>query len=42
VWGVLFLPNMLVIEERLSRHAGWPDYKARTGFLFPRLRPARP
>lgn len=41
VWGGLFLPNMLVMEERLSRHPGWRDYKARTGFLFPRLRPPR-
>ena len=41
VWGGLFLPNMLVMEERLSRHPGWRDYKARTGFLFPRLRSPR-
>lgn len=41
IWGFLFLPNMLVMEERLSRHSGWPDYKARTGFLFPRLRSPR-
>ena len=41
VWGGLFLPNMLVMEARLSRHPGWREYKARTGFLFPRLRVAR-
>lgn len=42
VWGGLFLPNMLVMEASLSRHPGWSEYKARTGFLLPRLRGPRP
>ena len=38
VWGLVFLPNMLVIEASLARHPGWEAYKARSGFLLPRLR----
>jgi protein-S-isoprenylcysteine O-methyltransferase Ste14 len=41
VWGGLFLPSMLVMEAGLSRHPGWQDYHARTGFLLPRLRPTQ-
>jgi protein-S-isoprenylcysteine O-methyltransferase Ste14 len=41
VWGILFLPSMLVMEARMSRHPGWRDYKARTGFLLPRFRAPR-
>ena len=37
VWGLVFLPNILLIEASLSRHPGWAAYKARTGFLLPRL-----
>jgi protein-S-isoprenylcysteine O-methyltransferase Ste14 len=37
VWGLLFLPNMLVTDASLSRHEGWAAYKARTGLLVPRL-----
>ena len=37
VWGLLFLPSMVVMEARLSRHPGWEDYRSRTGFLLPRL-----
>jgi protein-S-isoprenylcysteine O-methyltransferase Ste14 len=36
-WGLVFLPNMLVIEESLSRYPGWKDYKARTGLLLPQI-----
>jgi protein-S-isoprenylcysteine O-methyltransferase Ste14 len=38
VWGLVFLPNILLIEASLSRHPGWAAYKARTGFLLPSLR----
>ena len=38
VWGGVFLPSMLVMETRLARHPGWAAYKARTGFLLPRVR----
>jgi protein-S-isoprenylcysteine O-methyltransferase Ste14 len=44
VWLGLFLPNMLRKEQRMSRHPGWAAYKARTGFLLPKLgsAPAEP
>lgn len=38
VWGLFFLPNMLVIEASLSRYPGYEAWRARTGFLLPRLR----
>jgi protein-S-isoprenylcysteine O-methyltransferase Ste14 len=41
VWTGLFLPNMLQKEHRMARHPGWATYRARTGMLLPRLRPAR-
>jgi protein-S-isoprenylcysteine O-methyltransferase Ste14 len=36
VWGVLFLPNMLMKDQSLSRYPEWPAYRARTGLLLPR------
>ncbi len=39
VWLGVFLPNMLVKDASLARHAGWAEWKARTGLLLPRLRP---
>ncbi len=38
VWGGVFLPNMLRKDRRMARHPQWPDYRARTGLLLPRLR----
>jgi len=38
VWGLVFLPGMVLMEARMARHPGWAAYKARTGFLLPRLR----
>jgi protein-S-isoprenylcysteine O-methyltransferase Ste14 len=38
VWSSLFLVNMLMKEESLSRHPGWDSYKSRTGMLLPKLR----
>jgi protein-S-isoprenylcysteine O-methyltransferase Ste14 len=38
VWGLFFVPNMLAIEARLSRYAGYEAWRKRTGFLLPRLR----
>jgi protein-S-isoprenylcysteine O-methyltransferase Ste14 len=38
VWGGVFLPNMLRKDARMARHPQWPDYRARTGLLLPRLR----
>jgi len=38
VWTAVFLVGMLAQEASLSRHPGWAAYKARTGFLLPRLR----
>ena len=40
VWIGLFLPNMLGKEASMSRYPEWAAYKARTGMLLPRLRPA--
>lgn len=37
VWSGVFLPNMLRKEASMSRYPGWAAYKARTGFLLPRL-----
>lgn len=37
VWLQLFLPNMLIIEARISRHAGWDAYKQQTSMLVPWL-----
>lgn len=37
VWGGLFLPYMLRKEVSMSRYSSWTAYKARTGFLIPRL-----
>ena len=36
VWGGTFLPNMWTKEARMSRHAGWAEYRARSGLLWPR------
>jgi protein-S-isoprenylcysteine O-methyltransferase Ste14 len=41
VWIVLFLPNMLMKDQSLSRHPGWAAYRARTGLLLPRLAVSR-
>jgi protein-S-isoprenylcysteine O-methyltransferase Ste14 len=40
VWGVVFVPNMLLKEASLSRYPGWSAYRAATGLLWPRLLPA--
>jgi protein-S-isoprenylcysteine O-methyltransferase Ste14 len=39
IWSLVFLPNMVAQEVSLSRHTGWNAYRARAGFLLPRLRP---
>jgi protein-S-isoprenylcysteine O-methyltransferase Ste14 len=39
VWLGIFLPNMLLAEASLSRYPEWEAYRARTGFLLPRLGP---
>jgi steroid 5-alpha reductase family enzyme len=41
VWGLVFVPNMRMIDASLSRHPGFAAYRARTGMLLPRLGPAR-
>ncbi len=38
VWGMIFLPNMVLTDASLARHDGWSAYKARTGLLLPRLK----
>jgi len=38
IWTFVFMTNIAAQEVSLSRHPGWPAYKARTGVLFPRLR----
>jgi protein-S-isoprenylcysteine O-methyltransferase Ste14 len=38
VWTAIFLVSMLAQEASLSRYPGWAAYRARTGFLLPRLR----
>jgi steroid 5-alpha reductase family enzyme len=37
VWLQLFLPNMLLKEASMSRHAGWDAYYNRTGMVLPPL-----
>lgn len=37
VWLGFFVPNMLRKEASMSRYSEWPAYKARTGFLVPKL-----
>jgi hypothetical protein len=37
VWLQLFLPNMLMKEARMSRHAGWDAYAAASGMLLPSI-----
>lgn len=37
-----FVPNMIKKDRAMSRHVGFNAYRARTGLLFPRLRPAHP
>ncbi|KAG5477548.1 hypothetical protein CUR178_05253 [Leishmania enriettii] len=37
IWTGLFLPSMLCKDIRMSRHAGWKAYAARTGLFFPRI-----
>jgi protein-S-isoprenylcysteine O-methyltransferase Ste14 len=34
-WTLVFIPNMLVIEESISRYPEWEEYKAQTGMLLP-------
>lgn len=41
VWGFVFLPNMLRKEASMSRYPEWEAYKARSGFLLPKLFGAR-
>lgn len=36
VWIGVFLVNMLMKEESLSRYPGWAEYKARSGLLLPK------
>jgi protein-S-isoprenylcysteine O-methyltransferase Ste14 len=38
VWGGVFWPNMVAKEASLSRHAGWAEYRRRTGWLLPKWR----
>ncbi|MFW6066852.1 MAG: methyltransferase family protein [Myxococcota bacterium] len=42
VWTGLFLPNMLAKERSMARYPEWEAYKARSGFLLPKLRRPRP
>lgn len=37
VWGFVFVPNMLRKEASMSRYPEWAAYKARSGFLLPKL-----
>lgn len=37
VWGFIFAPNMVMKEASMARYPEWADYKARTGWLLPRL-----
>lgn len=39
IWLQVFTVNMLRIEASLSRYPGWAEYRARTGFLLPKLWP---
>lgn len=40
IWTGVFYVNMRMKDVSLSRHPGWAAWRARTGLLFPRLRPA--
>lgn len=35
VWSTLFATNMAMKEASLSRHAGWAEYRRRSGWLLP-------
>src|SRR6056297_312417 len=35
VWGGVFAVNMMVKEQRMSRHPGWREYRARSWWLVP-------
>lgn len=37
VWGLVFLPSLVMKERSLSRHPGWREYRARTRWLVPGL-----
>lgn len=37
VWGLVFLPSLVMKERSLSRHPDWPAYRARTRWLVPGL-----
>ncbi len=35
VWGMIFIPNMVLKEASMSRYPQWAAYKKRTGMLWP-------
>ena len=37
VWGLVFPLRMLAKEYSLSKKAGWPEYVAKTWFIFPKI-----
>jgi protein-S-isoprenylcysteine O-methyltransferase Ste14 len=37
VWSILFATNIMMKEESMSRYPQWAAYRARTGYLLPRL-----
>lgn len=37
VWGLFFLPNILVMESSLSRYPDYPRWRRRAGLLWPRV-----
>ncbi|MEM1413177.1 MAG: DUF1295 domain-containing protein [Pseudomonadota bacterium] len=37
VWLGVFAVNMIMKEARMSRHPGWAEYRARTGWLIPKV-----
>lgn len=37
VWLLVFVPNMLAIDARLSRYPDYEPWRRRTGFLLPRV-----
>lgn len=37
MWTTVFVPNMLRKEASMARYPEWEAYRARTGFLLPRL-----
>jgi protein-S-isoprenylcysteine O-methyltransferase Ste14 len=41
VWGGVFLTNMVWKEASMARYPEWEAYRARTGWLLPRLFPPR-